>query len=153
MEDGENILGKFGLGACVLVIENQDSSSVLVGKPFDEFEAEPREAVAVGNHNAELISLVKSFQYGEQSFALPVEASADVGDDVGIGELFLHELDLSEEVIFLFVGTDPAVTDGLGFVDVSEEGFDVVASLAGICFEGGDDTLVCVASEGVLVDA
>ena len=117
IEDGENILGKFGLGACVLVIENQDSSSVLVGKPFDEFEAEPREAVAVGNHNAELISLVKSFQYGEQSFALPVEASADVGDDVGIGELFLHELDLSEEVIFLFVGTDPAVTDGLGFVE------------------------------------
>ena len=106
MEDGENILGKFGLGACVLVIENQDASSVLVCKPFDlvckpfdEFESEPCESVAVGNHNTELISLVKSFQYGEESFALPVEASADVGDDVGIGELFLHELDLSEEVI------------------------------------------------------
>ena len=37
IEDGENILGKFGLGACVLVIENQDASSVLVCKPFDEF--------------------------------------------------------------------------------------------------------------------
>ena len=90
MEDGENILGKFGLGACVLVIENQDTAFVLVSKPFDEFESEPCEAVAVGNHNAELISLVKSFQYGEQSFALPVEASADASDDVGIGELFLH---------------------------------------------------------------
>ena len=82
IEDGENILGKFGLGACVLVIENHDASSVLVCKPFDEFESEPCEPVAVGNHNTELISLVKSFQY-----ALPVE---DVGDDVGIGELFLR---------------------------------------------------------------
>ena len=38
----------------------------------------------------------------------------------------------------------------------AQEGFfldGLVASLAGICFEGGDDTLVCVASEGVLVDA
>ena len=130
IEDGENILGKFGLGVCVLVIENQDASSVLVCKPFDEFESEPCEPVAVGNHNTELISLVKSFQYGEESFALPVEASADVGDDVGIGELFLHELDLSEEVVFLSVGTDPAVADGVGFGAISQEGFYVVASLS-----------------------
>ena len=130
IEDGENILGEFGLGACVLVIENQDASSVLVCKPFDEFESGPCEPVAVGNHNTELISLVKSFQYGEESFALPVEASADVGDDVGIGELFLHELDLSEEVVFLFVGADPAVADGVGSGAISQEGFYVVASLA-----------------------
>ena len=130
IEDGENILGEFGLGACVPVIENQDASSVLVCKPFDEFESEPREPVAVGNHNTELISLVKSFQYGEESFALPVEASADVGDDVGIGELFLHELDLSEEVIFLSVGVDPAVADGVGSGAISQEGFYVVASLS-----------------------
>ena len=130
IEDGENILGKFGLGVCVPVIENQDASSVLVCKPFDEFESEPREPVAVGNHNTELISLVKSFQYGEESFALPVEASADVGDDVGIGELFLHELDLSEEVVFLSVGADPAVADGVGFGAISQEGFYVVASLS-----------------------
>ena len=130
IEDGENILGKFGLGACVPVIENQDASSVLVCKPFNEFESEPREPVAVGNHNTELISLVKSFQYGEESFALPVEASADVGDDVGIGELFLHELDLSEEVVFLSVGADPAVADGVGVGAISQEGFYVVASLS-----------------------
>ena len=105
IEDGENILGKFGLGACVLVIENQDASSVLVCKPFDEFVSEPCDPVAVGNHNTELISLVKSFQYGEEFFALPVEASADVGDDVGIGELFLHELDLSEEVNLFVCGS------------------------------------------------
>ena len=61
---------------------------------------------------------------------MPVEASADVGDDVGIGELFLHELDLSEEVIFLFVGADPAIADGAGFGAISQEGFYVVASLA-----------------------
>ena len=29
----------------------------------------------MGNHNIELISAMQSFQYGEQSFALPVEAT------------------------------------------------------------------------------
>ena len=35
----------------------------------------------------------------------------------------------------MFVGTDAAVADGLGFAGFSEEGFYVVASLAGICFD------------------
>ena len=55
MEDGENILGEFLLGAVIRVVQNQDLAAVLLGHPLDEFKAEPSEAVSVGNHNLELI--------------------------------------------------------------------------------------------------
>ena len=51
MEDGENILGEFLLGAVIRVVQNQDLAAVLLGHPLDEFKAEPGEAVSVGNHN------------------------------------------------------------------------------------------------------
>ena len=62
MEDGENILGEFLLGAVILVVENQDVAAVLLGHPLDEFKAEPGDAVSVGNHNCELISAMESVQ-------------------------------------------------------------------------------------------
>ena len=62
MEDGENILGEFPLGAVVLVVENHDPAAVLFGKPLNELEPEPGESVSVGNHNSELIAAVKSLQ-------------------------------------------------------------------------------------------
>ena len=34
------------------------AASVALHEPLDEFEAEPGEAVSMGNHNLELISLV-----------------------------------------------------------------------------------------------
>ena len=45
MQDGENILGEFLLGAVIRVVENHDPAAVLFGKPLDELESEP---VSVG---------------------------------------------------------------------------------------------------------
>ena len=41
-------------------------------------DTESGESVTVGNHNSELISAMKSLQYGDESFSLPVEASGGV---------------------------------------------------------------------------
>ena len=59
VQDGENILGEFLLGAVIRVVENHDPAAVLFGKPLDELGSEP---VSVGNHNSELIASVKSLQ-------------------------------------------------------------------------------------------
>jgi hypothetical protein len=58
MQDGENILREFLLGAVVRLSENHDFPAVTLAldEPFDEFETEPGESVAVGNHKAEFIS-------------------------------------------------------------------------------------------------
>ena len=85
MEDGEKILGEFGFGAGIMLVDNQEFAAVLLNQPLDEFKPEAGQTVSVGNHKSELISAVKPLQYGEQSFSLPVEASGDVSDDLGVG--------------------------------------------------------------------
>ena len=70
----------------------------MLGQPLDEFKPESGEPVPVGNHNSELISAVKSFQYGYESFPFPVEAPGDVSDNLGFGKEFPHLGDLSLEV-------------------------------------------------------
>ena len=52
-----------------------------------------------------------SLQYGEKSFALEVEAGADVADDLGVRVSFSHESDLPLEVRRLLLGRDAAVAD------------------------------------------
>ena len=84
------------------------------GQPLDEFKAEPGQSVPMGNHNIELIPALQSFQYGEQSFALPVEATGHVGNDLGVGVEFPHLSDLPLEVASLLGGTDSAIADELG---------------------------------------
>ena len=60
VQDGENILGKFLLGAVIRVAENHDLAAVLLGHPPDEVEPGPGEPVPVGNHNTELIAAMES---------------------------------------------------------------------------------------------
>ena len=102
----------------------------MLDQPLDEFKPESGESVPVGNHKSELISAVKSLQYGEQSLALPVEASGDVGDDLSTGVELSHLGDLPLEVSTLLRSTDPAVADGFGLCLSSEEGVDVVEALS-----------------------
>ena len=85
----------------------------MLDKPLDEFKSESGESVPVGNHKSELISAVKSLQYGYKSLALPVESSGDVSDNLGFGKEFPHLGDLPLEVPALLGGADPAVADGL----------------------------------------
>ena len=56
---------------------------------------------------------MQSFQYGEQSFALPVETTGHVGSDLGVGIELSHLGDLSVEVTTLSGGTDSAIADEL----------------------------------------
>ena len=62
MQDGENILGEFLLGAVIISVENHDLSTISLNLPFDEVEPESGKPVPVGNHKPELISAVQPFQ-------------------------------------------------------------------------------------------
>ena len=86
----------------------------MLDQPLDEFKPESGEPVPMGNHNLELISAVKSLQYGEQALALPVESTGDVGDDLGTGVEFSHLGGLALEVSPLLRSTDAAIADHRG---------------------------------------
>jgi len=73
--------------------------------------------------------LVYSFQYGEKSPALEVEAGADVADDLGVRVSCSHESDLPLKVCRLFLGRDAAVADCDGGLCVPDVGIDVISSL------------------------
>ena len=62
MEAGKKIGGSFGLGAWVVLIENQDFFSVSVEGALGKSGSGPCELVSAGSHRSALISLVKSFQ-------------------------------------------------------------------------------------------
>ena len=102
------------MGAGIRLVENHDPAAFLLDQPLDEFKAEPGQSVPVGNHNIEFIAAMQSFQYGEQSYALPVESTGDVGDDFGVGIELSHLGDLSVEVATLLGGADATVADELG---------------------------------------
>jgi hypothetical protein len=61
--------GTFGCNTFAL---NHEFSIVLFNEVTEQ---------SIGNHNFELVSAQKSFQYGAQSFALEVEPASDVSDD------------------------------------------------------------------------
>ena len=70
-----------------------------------------------------------SFQYGEKSPALEVEAGSDVADDLGVRVSFSHERDLPLKVFRLLLGRDAAVADRDGGLCVPDVGIDVISSL------------------------
>ena len=92
---------------------------------------------------------MQSFQYGEQSFALSVESTGDVGDNCGVGIELSHLGDLSVEVATLLGGTDSAIADD-GRLDCSAQiGVNVVEALAsGVAIAGGF-ALFRIVSEGL----
>ena len=125
----------------------------MLDKPLDEFNTESGEPVPVGNHKSELISAVKSLQYGYKSLALPVESSGDVSDNLGFWEELSHVGDLPLEVPALLGGADPAVTDGLGVCLSLEEGVDVVEALASGVPVEGDFPLAGIAPQGLRMES
>ena len=92
---------------------------------------------------------MQSFQYGEQSFALPVEATGHVGNDLGVGVEFPHLRDLPAEVPSLLGGTDPAVAHDIGPGCSAQVGVNVVEALASGVPIVGDFALFSVVSEGL----
>ena len=125
----------------------------MLNQPLDEFKPESGKPVPVGNHKSELIPAVKPLQYGEQSFSLPVEASGDVSDDLGVGIEISHVSDLPLEVSALLGRTDPAVADGLGVCLSSEEGVDVVEALSSCVAIEGNSALRSIAPQGLRVES
>jgi hypothetical protein len=84
--------------ALVCLIKKDESCN----DPFNQLDTEAGEAVAVGHHNLSDQSLLDMFQKPCETFPPVVEARGDVLVDFVIGELVLHRLDLSPEVVFLF---------------------------------------------------
>ena len=88
---------------------------------------------------------------------MEVEPASDVGDDICARELFLHELDLSLQVVFLLVGADAAVADCFCFSVVFlvvflvalEVGVDVIEALSGGVSVVGDFALVGIGPQGI----
>ena len=107
----------------------------------------------MGNHNIELIAPMQSFQYGEQSFALPVEATGHVGDDLGVGVEFPHLSDLSAEVPTLLGGTDSTVADDIGPGCSAQIGINVVEPLTSGVPIVGDFALFSIPSQRLGVQA
>ena len=73
---------------------------------------------------------------------MEVEPASDVGDDICVREPFLHELDLSLQVVFLLEGADAAVADNVQFLAALEVGVDVIEALSGGVSVVGDFALV-----------
>ena len=84
---------------------------------------------------------------------MEVEPASDVGDDICVRETFLHELDLSLQVVFLLVGADAAVADCFCFLVVFlvalEIGVDVIEALSGGVSVVGDFALVGIGPQGI----
>ena len=57
-EDGEKVSRDLFFGAEVPLIENHEFPAVALEQRLDEFRSKPPKTVSVGDHNAELISLV-----------------------------------------------------------------------------------------------
>ena len=125
----------------------------MLDQPLDEFNTESGEPVPVGNHKSELISAVKSLQYGDESLALPVESSGDVSDNLGFREELLHVGDLPLEVPALLGRAGPAVADGLRVCLSSEEGVDVVEALASGVPVEGDFPLAGISPQGLRMES
>ncbi|MEN9423596.1 MAG: hypothetical protein RL122_979 [Pseudomonadota bacterium] len=112
MEDIEQVFGKFLFGRERIFTENHEFSTIELDNLSDNIVTESRQSVAVGNHQYELIAAHCAFQNGFKTFALEVESTADVFDNFGLRVVFLHEADLSFEVVLLLVTGHTTIADG-----------------------------------------
>lgn len=80
----------------------------------------------MGVHKSEFIVSMKSLQYGDESFSLPVEASGGASDDPG-ADLELSDVGgLPPEASPLLRRADAAIADHRGSCVPSQKGIGVV---------------------------
>ena len=112
METLQQIGSKFLFGTECSLVENHDFSTVLFDQASNNFAAESGESIPMGHHNSAFITAQEAFQYPLESFALEVDATAEVFDDFRLWEFFTHVGDLRREGVRLRFPTDPAVAKG-----------------------------------------
>ncbi len=112
MENLQQIGSKFLFGTVCSLVENHDFSTVLFDQESNDFSAESGESIPMGDHNSAFITAQEAFQYPLESFALEVDATAEVFDDFRFGVALPHECDLRREGVRLRFPTDPAVAKG-----------------------------------------
>lgn len=88
-DDGKEVVPELGGGGRVCVqiwslLENHEPRIEALEEPFQEFHANTREAVAVGNHNFCDNSCTDALQKGEKPWTFPIETRGNVPDEVGI---------------------------------------------------------------------
>lgn len=109
---------------------NHEFAPGVVEDALDEVEGEATQSIPVTDHNLFDISAHDAVQKGREAGALPVDARADVFDDLVFWILFLEEFDLLDEVLFLL---------GTGDSRVAHFGSLVALFLCREHFESGDD--------------
>lgn len=113
--DGKEVLLELCLVARLISFtENHECDSLFAQDALDELELEAAEAVAVTDGHLCEISRTRVVQELEEAGATPVDAAANVGDDVGVGWVALAEAgDLAVEVRRLLGRGDARVDDAL----------------------------------------
>jgi hypothetical protein len=153
-KDSEQVLEKLvGWAGVSRFAENHDLSTVALDKPFDKVKAEPCKAVAVGNHNCELIALQAAFQYGFKTFPIEVESAGDVGDNFGVRLFGFKVGNLSLQIVFLLTRTHPGVQHDVRRVLVSDKAVNVKQPLSRWCSDGSDHTCIGVLAKRVRVQS
>ena len=112
MANFQQIGSKFLFGTVCRLVENHDFATVLFHQESYDFAAESGESIPMGNHTSELITAQDSLQYPLVSFALEVDAAAEVFDDFRFWEALPHELDLRGQVVRLRFPAGAAVAKG-----------------------------------------
>jgi hypothetical protein len=130
-DDGEQVVSELvGRRNIRVVAENHEAAAALFKEPVDELAGEAAEAVAaVGNHNFSDQAGVDAVQKGDKAGPVPVEAGADVADELvaGVGGAEVGELPL--EVGALVLGADAGVADALsrrGLLGSGEKKLEIV---------------------------
>jgi hypothetical protein len=110
--DAEKVVGELGvvIGAR-LVTENHEFDVSLRKDPLDELDTEATKSVAVEHHDLADFAAVNAFQKGLQPAAFPVEARADVLDDLARfwGDGVAESVDLALEVGTLLGAADASI--------------------------------------------
>lgn len=111
LDDGEEVVGELLLCGQVCGVEDEQADAALLEDVFQQLEGKAAQAVPGGHHDFSESSLVCGVQKGEQPLALPVDARADVGDELVVWVLGQQEVGLALQVVLLLGRGDAGVDD------------------------------------------
>lgn len=88
-----------------------------VEQPFQELHGEAGKSISVGNHNFLDSACTDGVQNGEESEAFPVEAAANVFDELVLRVNSPKSMSLTSKFTSFMVGGDPGVADASSLLD------------------------------------
>jgi hypothetical protein len=102
LDDGQQVVCQLSfLGSCI--VDDDELDAELLEKMLEQFESEAAQSVSVRNCHFLDTSSDRVVQNGQQPGPLPINAAADVLDDIVGGEQRSHVIFLSLEISSLFL--------------------------------------------------